>query len=135
MTDDEAVIDVYLEMRRAGMGERQAARRLGTTHREIAAYADMNPEFAMRLEDALLERLEAVEHKVWEAGQAGDMTAAKQVLESHAPAEWTKPTPEMILRVQQVDADIDVGDLKARLEAAQRKIELDRVAIEVDSDE
>lgn len=126
---------MYLEMRRDGVGERSAARQVHADHRELAAWFEMNPDARARLEDALIERIERVEAKMWAAGQEGDINAATKVLESHLPAEWTKPTPEMILRVQQVDADIDVGDLKARLEAAQRKIELDSVAIEVEADD
>ena len=135
MTPDNEVLEMYLEMRRTGVGERSAARRVNADHRELAAWFEMNPAAKARLEDALLERLEMVEQKMWEAGQEGDINAATKVLESHLPAEWTKPTPEMILRVQQVDADVDVSALRARLEAAQRKIELDRVAIDVEADD
>lgn len=131
---EEDVIELYLEMRRSGVGERAAARVLGTSHREIAAYAEANPAFKLALEDALAERLERVEQKVWEAGQEGDITAAKQVLESHAPAEWTKPTPEMLVKVQtEQPLTLDeVNDLRKKLEAAQHKAALDAKAIEVE---
>jgi hypothetical protein len=121
--DDRVAIETYLEMRRSGMGERQAARQFGVSHREIQQYADMNPDFAAALEDALLERLERVEAKMWEAAQEGSETAAKTVLESHAPVEWSKPSPEMILKVQREVEDIDVPDLLKRLEAAKAQQE------------
>lgn len=137
MTADDEVIEVYLELRRQGMGEKAAARFLGTTHREIAAYAAANPDFAMALEDALAERLEKVAEAVYRAAQDGDMTAAKQVLESHAPAEWTKPTPEMILKVRRDEPLTleEVSSLRERLERAARKEALDAVAVEVDGEE
>jgi hypothetical protein len=128
------VIEAYLEMRRAGVGERQAARFMGCSHRDIASYADANPDFALRLEDALAERLERVEGAVWQAGQAGDMTAAAKVLDSHAPDQWIKPTPEMILSVRD-DRPLtldEVRDLKTTLEAAKRQKELRESSIEVD---
>lgn len=134
---DADVIEIYLEMRRSGMGERAAARVLGTSHREIAAYAEANPTFKLALEDAIAERLERVEAKVWEAGQNGDITAATKVLESHAPAEWTKPTPEMILKVQR-DEPLsleEVKELHKKLEAANHKAALDSSAIEVEGEE
>lgn len=130
MSPEDEVIEFYLELRRQGMGERQAARVVNSTHRDIQQYADMNPDFAARLEDALLERLERVEAKMWQAAQEGSETAGKLVLESHAPTEWTKPTPDMILRVQQ-DADtIDIEALRQRLEAAQHQQELREKSIE-----
>ena len=123
----------YLELRRSGLGERQAARAFGVNHREIAAYAEMNPDFKLALEDALAERLERVESKMWEAAQEGSETAAKTVLESHAPTEWTKPSPEMILKVQQSVEDVDVPALLQRLEAAKRQQELRAGSIEVEA--
>ena len=130
---DEAVIALYLEMRRYGVGERAAARYLGTSHREIAAYAEAVPAFKLALEDAIHERLERVAEAVYVAGQQGDMTAARMVLESHAPAEWTKPTPEMLVKVQRDEPLTldEVSDLKKRLEAAAHKEALDAVAVEV----
>lgn len=134
---EQDIINFYLDMRREGMGERQAARALGVSHREIMAYAEAVPSFKMALEDALIERIEAVEHKVYEAGQAGDITAAKMVLESHLPAEWTKPTPEMLVKVQRDEPMTleEVNVLRQKLEAAKHKAELDAGAIEVEASE
>ncbi len=134
MADPDAeVIELYLEMRRQGVGERAAARYLGASHREIAAYAEAVPSFKMALEDALAERLEKVEEKIWQAGQEGDMTAATKIVESHAPAEWTKPTPEMLVKIQRDEPLTldEVSELKKKLEAAAHKEALDAVAIEV----
>lgn len=133
MWDDNA--EAYLEMRRSGMGERTAARAFGVSHREIAEYASMHPEFRLALEDALAERLERVEAKMWLAAQEGSETAAKTVLESHAPTEWTKPTPEMILKVQQSVESVDVPALYERLEEVKRQKELRAGSIEVEAED
>jgi hypothetical protein len=130
---EQQVMALYLDMRRSGVGERAAARYLGTSHREIAAYAEAVPAFKLALEDAIHERLERVAEAVYVAGANGDITAAKLVLESHAPAEWTKPTPEMLVKVQRDEPLTldEVADLHKRLAAAARKETLDAVAIEV----
>jgi hypothetical protein len=130
---DAEVIELYLEMRRQGVGERSAARYIGASHREIAAYAEAVPEFKAALEDALAERIEKVAEQVYVAGQAGDIAAAKMVLESHSPSEWVKPTPEMLVKVQRDEPLTldEVAELKKKLEAAAHKEALDAVAIEV----
>lgn len=133
--NDRDIEEIYLECRRQGMGERQAARFLGTTHREIQQYATMNDDFRLRLEDALAERLEMAEHRAWQAAHDGDPAMLKATLESHNPAEWTKPTPDMILKVQRDVDEIDVPDLLKRLQAAQRQQELRERSIETTATE
>lgn len=125
---DEQLEELYLDARRRGMGPISAARYVGAPYRAMQAYIAANPDFSARVDDAVNESMEKVENKVMEAGQAGDLTAAKMILESHRPQEWTKPDREVMVRLG-LDDNLNIDELRQRLELAHAN------AIDVESRE
>lgn len=115
-SNEEAAILVYLEARRAGHGPIMAARLVNSAAAEIDRFARLNESFALAVQDAVNESLERIESKVKESAQDGDMVAAKLVLESHLPEQWSKPDREVLLRLGQPE-EIDVSALHKRLKA------------------
>lgn len=120
--------EFYLELRRKGYGPIVSARTIGSTAREVDEYLRLDRRFADAVDEAIAESMEKVEHAVIESAQDGDLVAARLVLESHKPAEWTKPERDINFNV--LPQGFDVDDLHRRLgEAARKK------AIEVTSRE
>lgn len=123
----------YLSYRREGVGPNSAAIKVGVRPRAMAAYIEGNLEFAMKVDEALAERIEAVEEQAWAAAtrtttdedgfeiKAGEPWAIKMVLESHLPDTWSRPDREAILRIGAAADDIDINELHKRLALASGK--------------